>query len=571
MQVALAYSGTSSDGGLAPTSHGSPSHDLVASPSNPRLSVPNVLNLVASSTTPPPTSEPCPPTGAKFFHVFLDLRAFVANPCAPGETAELYFSLFNKTDARYVTEDYCVILNHNGAPARETEGRLLKMRTLFRDLSQHDVQDQIFLVCRIVKNGSIKLVGGSSLSASTSHGYLSAPSISRSETASFDSSTSQTGVDYGFGTSSGMLTTDRSGRQSYRRPFGCAVLEISQFNKLSADATTVSQEYQMPVFIPANEAAFSTLHEDIISSRIKEIEKSPRADHLAVNVRILYGETSVLVKDNPTLFSDVPLTSRLGFSDVVFPGDQRNEVYLKLWSGDFSNGGTSRTTRGLAQLAAGAGAKNLEVTAEVRTRDGVLVPGVISRGSGEPMVSQYMSMVFRSNNTPSASFLPRSLHSRSLTSLRSQHGANSSSWRSPPSSWSSATSSTPSALAARKIAGPSRAPAETSPSPSPTLPSSSTTPPSSPTDPTPSSSTATRSTALRPSFTSRLLRSTSPAKRLTSRRRSSRPSSRCGIRWSCGASSFRPSTRRTRRSSSCSSGSRRCWRIRRSSRTPWRS
>ena len=113
---------------------------------------------------------------------------------------------------------------------------------------------------------------------------------------------------------------------------------------------------------------------------------------------------SLLVKDNPALLSDVPFTARLGFSDVVFPGDQRNEVYLKLWSGDFSSGGTSRTTRGLAQLAAGAGAKNVEVTAEVRTRDGVLVPGVISRGSGEPMVSQYTSMVFRSNNTPSASF-----------------------------------------------------------------------------------------------------------------------------------------------------------------------
>ena len=142
-----------------------------------------------------------------------------------------------------------------------------------------------FLVCRIIKNGSIKLVGGSSLSASTSHGYLAASSISRSETASFDSSTSQAGVDYGFGPSGGMLSVDRSGRQSYRRPFGCAVLEISQFNKLSGDATTATQEYQMPIFIPANEAAFSTLHEDIIGSRIKEIDKSPRADHLAVNVR----------------------------------------------------------------------------------------------------------------------------------------------------------------------------------------------------------------------------------------------------------------------------------------------
>lgn len=96
-----------------------------------------------------------------------------------------------------------------------------------------------------------------------------------------------------------MLVTEANGRQSYRRPFGYAMLEISQFNKASLeDATSAaaSQEYQMPIFVPVHEANFSTLHEDIIASRIREIEKSPRADHVTVNVRTLFVSLTSCLK-----------------------------------------------------------------------------------------------------------------------------------------------------------------------------------------------------------------------------------------------------------------------------------
>ena len=68
------------------------------------------------------------PSTAKFYHIFLDIRAFVASPCAPGETAELFFSLYNKAETRFVTEEFCVVLNHNGVLARDPTARI---RTLF--------------------------------------------------------------------------------------------------------------------------------------------------------------------------------------------------------------------------------------------------------------------------------------------------------------------------------------------------------------------------------------------------------------------------------------------------------
>ncbi|KAK4698793.1 hypothetical protein P7C70_g7476, partial [Phenoliferia sp. Uapishka_3] len=408
--VSLAYSSTVDF--VFPPSTSAPLHlasdpsSPLSSLSSPTLSLPNFTprSVAPKATASSTSSSSVILTGAKFYHVYLNVRAFVANPCAPGESAELYFSLFNKTDARYLTEEYCLILNHQGTPARDSEARLNKMTALFRDLSQHDIQDQLFLVCRIVKNGTIRQ-STSSFSPHQNQSTTSlqvSPSRLRPDSASFDSSISHTGVDFGLGTSSGMLTTSRDGRQSYRRPFGCAVLELGQFNKTSMDPSEVAslpaQESQMSIFIPANESSFATIHEDIIASRIREIEKSPRADHVAVDVRVLYGEASALVQDHPSLLENVAMTHRLGFPDVTFPGDKRNEVFLRLWGGDFS--AEQRTVRGLAQLAASVGSKNIEVMVEVRMRDGAMVDRVISRGTGEPMVAQFYSTVFRGNNTP---------------------------------------------------------------------------------------------------------------------------------------------------------------------------
>jgi hypothetical protein len=51
---------------------------------------------------------------AQFYHVFVDMRAFVANLCSPGESVELIFSLYNKADNRFLTEECCLVLNHQG-------------------------------------------------------------------------------------------------------------------------------------------------------------------------------------------------------------------------------------------------------------------------------------------------------------------------------------------------------------------------------------------------------------------------------------------------------------------------
>lgn len=219
--------------------------------------------------------DPQRQSAAKFYHVFLDLRAFVASLCAPGETAELFFSLYKKQGTQFVTEEFCAVLNHNGVLARDPTSRI---RTLFVDLAASDVQDPIYLVCRIVRNGALKIgnnVGsgapydGPRRGSETSMRDLLSPTPMSATTSGWSDT----------GTPTNMSRVNGFGEQpQFRRPFGCAVLELTQLSKMASDQADMSplKEYTMPIFVPTNEISFSMIHQNIISNNIKEFEKSSR-------------------------------------------------------------------------------------------------------------------------------------------------------------------------------------------------------------------------------------------------------------------------------------------------------
>lgn len=191
-----------------------------------------------------------------------------------------------------------------------------------------------------------------------------------------------------------MLSNPNDSRRSFRRPFGCAVVDVSQLCKIGQVSAQYS-ELSMPIFTPINEANFSTLHEDILASRIKEFEKSVKADHVSIGLRFFHEDVKAIARDHPSLMIDTALTPRLGFPDVIMPDDQRNHIYVKLWTGDFpslnTSGGKLRS----------ANAANVEVEMEVRTRNGSPISFAISRGSGEPNVTRFTSTVLRNSMAPS--------------------------------------------------------------------------------------------------------------------------------------------------------------------------
>lgn len=243
-----------------------PAHSVFPDTIRPRNSS-RLVGSLASPTSPAGTSVK--PSPVKFFHIFLDLRAFVASFCAPGEVAELFFSVYKHSDnPRFVTEECCVVLNHNGALAREG-GSTMRARTLFIDIAQSDAQDTLFLVCRIIRNGAMKMA------SSISSGVPGADSGRRRPSESSISLVDSPGVTR----ASTMLPNQGFVETAnYRRPFGCAVLELTQLNKMVAEGSDVSpiREHTMSIYVPANEALFSMLHQDIIANNSREYEKSPR-------------------------------------------------------------------------------------------------------------------------------------------------------------------------------------------------------------------------------------------------------------------------------------------------------
>ncbi|KAG9302767.1 hypothetical protein G9A89_009544 [Geosiphon pyriformis] len=333
----------------------------------------NLGNWSSSSTSETSNTGNGFSHAGKFFHVFLELKAWVASISTTGEYTELYFSLYNRTDSRFITEEYFIMLNHNGVP--KDQSKIGKMRTIFTDLSPHDIQDNIWVVCRIVRNGSMKLTDRDkeTCKESGSMSSLFHPKSSR-DMEHIDQSSAISSSSNG-----------KSGPQAFRRPFGCAVLDISSILQ-SKEKESLSEHF-MQIYMPTQESTFATLHEDIIHNRSKEIERSSRAEMISVSIRPFYGETATIIKENPAFLQGTPITSRLGFADVVFPGDSRNEIYLKFWSGDFTQG---RATT----------ARNIQVTAEVRLNTGEILENVISQGSGEPQVTHFESLIFYHTNNP---------------------------------------------------------------------------------------------------------------------------------------------------------------------------
>lgn len=320
---------------------------------------------VAMATTAP--TAPQQPKGAKFYHLFFELKACVAHICQPGEFTELYFSLYSAVDGKFLTEQFVVVLNYNGMP--KDESQIGKLQTLFVDLSLHDIADDLYMVCHVVRLGGMKLGDGKdhfgSISNHTSQFFHSNKHLHQS----FQKPSSTT-----------------NNNAMCRRPFGCAVLKLSSLASLHNSDEKASMEHDMPVYAAISEANYTTLHEDIIANNTKEFQKNPRAESLRVSLRTFYGFLDEVLKTNAALLQDIPHTLRLGFADVAFPDDSRNDLYIKLESGDLTQFGRSR---------------NIQVTMCVRdNRTGQVIENAISVGAGARPVSYWESMVLYHEQRP---------------------------------------------------------------------------------------------------------------------------------------------------------------------------
>uniref|UniRef100_A0A8C6NQL1 Dedicator of cytokinesis 3 n=1 Tax=Nothobranchius furzeri TaxID=105023 RepID=A0A8C6NQL1_NOTFU len=137
-----------------------------------------------------------------------------------------------------------------------------------------------------------------------------------------------------------------------------------------------------------NENEWYQIHENIIRKSSNKYTAPSINYGLIISLQLLRGDIEQVRRENPLIFSrGVAITRKLGFPDVIMPGDIRNDLYLTLERGDFERGGKSVQ-------------KNIEVAMYVLYADGEILKDCISLGSGEPNLPEYRSFVLYHNNSP---------------------------------------------------------------------------------------------------------------------------------------------------------------------------
>ena len=210
---------------------------------------------------------------------------------------------------------------------------------LFTDLGSRDLaRERVYLVCQVVRVGHMEVKtddnkrgtghpgGGSSLMS----GHNARRTIS--------------------GAPAGINT---SNSEFLRRPCGIACMDVTEY--LSGRLETDEEKQHFVPFVSCSDrdSLDTTLRRLILSGR--EIgHKEHKNQGLWVSLRLLHGDLKQVSEEHPALVqaSSVAVSRKLGFPEIILPGDVRHDLYLTLSSGEFSRGSKSAD-------------KNVEVTVRV--------------------------------------------------------------------------------------------------------------------------------------------------------------------------------------------------------------
>uniref|UniRef100_A0A4W6EML2 Dedicator of cytokinesis 2 n=1 Tax=Lates calcarifer TaxID=8187 RepID=A0A4W6EML2_LATCA len=242
--------------------------------------------------------------------LYVFVRNFV---CRIGEDSELFMSLYDPNKQTIISENYLVRWGSKGFP-KEID-MLNNLKVVFTDLGNKDLsREKIYLICQIVRVGRMDL----------------------------------------------KETNNKKCTQGLRRPFGVAVMDISDIIKGKIECDEEKQFF-IP-FFPYISLKFSYLHPG-----------------LWVTMKALVGDIVQIRKEYPHLVDRSTVVARkLGFPEIIMPGDVRNDIYLTLQGGDFDK--YNKTTQ-----------KNVEVIMWVCDEEG---KNSICLGAGDKAVSEYRSVIY---------------------------------------------------------------------------------------------------------------------------------------------------------------------------------
>uniref|UniRef100_A0A8D3DSB5 Dedicator of cytokinesis 5 n=1 Tax=Scophthalmus maximus TaxID=52904 RepID=A0A8D3DSB5_SCOMX len=271
------------------------------------------------------------------YSLLMNLKNFV---CNIGEDAELLMSLYDPDQSEFISENFLVRWDSMGMP-KEIE-KLNNLPALFTDLSSSDLMRQrLFLVCQIIRVGSMELKEGKK----------------------------HTG--------------------GLRRPFGVAVMDITDV----AHGKTDDEDKQH--FIPFQQIAMETyirqrqlIMSPLIPSRvIGENEPLTAVFNKVIATREVnhkgQGHSKLtFLKDYPHFVDrSTAIVRKMGFPEIILPGNVRNDIYITLLQGEFDRG-KKKTP------------KNVEVILTVHDDEGNPMEKAIFPGAGYDGITEYKSVIY---------------------------------------------------------------------------------------------------------------------------------------------------------------------------------
>ncbi|XP_022903729.1 dedicator of cytokinesis protein 1 isoform X3 [Onthophagus taurus] len=283
-------------------------------------------------------------SAAQISHIFIvSVKNFT---CKMTEDAELLMTLYDAKENKAITENYVVRWSKDGLMSDIDQ--MYNLRVMFTDLGRKDLErEKIYFVCYVVRIGAMEVKEPDRRSSQQS------------------------------------IPVTRKNPFEMRRPFGVAAKDITKYMSGTLECD-LDQEHSIPFYNCERDNLEQTLRK-IINKDTKNEYKQPC---LFVSYKLLHGDVKQVREENPHLvLGTVAVARKMGFPEVILPGDVRNDLYLTIVSGDFPKGNKSRD-------------KNVEVTVIVCNEKGKPIPGVIFSGGGIPALDQYQSVVYYHEDKP---------------------------------------------------------------------------------------------------------------------------------------------------------------------------
>ncbi|EFC46922.1 Ded_cyto domain-containing protein [Naegleria gruberi] len=231
-----------------------------------------------------------------------------------GEDAEIFFSVYNYTEKRYITEDFAYPVTPLGMP-RDTR-LITNTKTLFADISESQYLQELYLVVKIYRKGKMLF--------------------------DMKANTKKTGLPP---MGSGMMMASASAddieeETSYRRPFCCTLMPITP--EVIAEHMMDEREFQpgtLVLYTTPKEDLFSKLP-DIIIEGGGPIERIPQDKAIGIGISLkLFNKPLDKVleenKDTLSMQSQCCITKCIDLPTSFHPKIDRNDMYITFTRGKF--------------------------------------------------------------------------------------------------------------------------------------------------------------------------------------------------------------------------------------------